>query len=73
MKKTSLAIHTKLSMCIGSPHDRSHGRRGGSEKSGSNSIFTQCRGLPLRFHSEYIKHALLHIQTDFTVVDLVTL
>ncbi|CAI9598334.1 unnamed protein product, partial [Staurois parvus] len=24
--------------------------------------------LPLRFHSEYNKHALLHIQTDFTVV-----
>ncbi|CAI9584697.1 unnamed protein product, partial [Staurois parvus] len=46
--KTSLAIHTKLSMCRVTPHDMSYqgggdtGRRGGSEKTGSNSIFTQC-------------------------------
>ncbi|CAI9619312.1 unnamed protein product [Staurois parvus] len=45
-KKTSLAIHTKLSMCRATQHDMSYqevrgdaGRRGGSEKSESNSIF----------------------------------
>ncbi|CAI9535329.1 unnamed protein product, partial [Staurois parvus] len=27
---------------------------------------------PLKFHSAYNKHASLHIQTDFTVVGLVT-
>ncbi|CAI9596824.1 unnamed protein product [Staurois parvus] len=39
-------------MCRVSPHNMSYqeirgdtGRRGGSEKSGSNSLFTQCRGL----------------------------
>ncbi|CAI9555492.1 unnamed protein product [Staurois parvus] len=31
-------------MCRVSPHDMSYQEiRGGSEKSGSNSIFTQCR------------------------------
>ncbi|CAI9558138.1 unnamed protein product, partial [Staurois parvus] len=76
--KTSLAIHTKLSMCRVIPHSMPYqeirggtGRRGGTEKSGSNSLFTQCRGLtPFRFHSEYNKHVLLNIQTDFTVVGL---
>ncbi|CAI9556498.1 unnamed protein product [Staurois parvus] len=51
-KKNALAIHTKLSMCILPPRlctissligDST--RRGGSEKTGSNSLFTQCRGL----------------------------
>ncbi|CAI9617109.1 unnamed protein product [Staurois parvus] len=51
-KKTSLAIHTKLSMCRVTPHalyyqqvDWDRRRWGGSEKTGSNSLFTQCRGL----------------------------
>ncbi|CAI9582620.1 unnamed protein product, partial [Staurois parvus] len=51
-KKKSLDIHTKLSMCRVSPHNVSYqeirgdiGRREGSEKSGSNSIFKQCRGI----------------------------
>ncbi|CAI9570123.1 unnamed protein product [Staurois parvus] len=51
-KKTSLAIHTKLSMCRVSPHiclirrqEGDTGRRGGLEKTGSDSLFTQCRGL----------------------------
>ncbi|CAI9616446.1 unnamed protein product, partial [Staurois parvus] len=69
-KKTSLAIHTKLSICsVSTPYALSADKRG-SEKSGSNSLFTQCRGFTPRFHSEYNKHALLHIQTDFTVVGL---
>ncbi|CAI9584463.1 unnamed protein product [Staurois parvus] len=53
-KKTSLAIHTKLSMRRVSPHDMSYQEiRGGYRmkgrirKSGSNSIFAQCRGLTL--------------------------
>ncbi|CAI9622841.1 unnamed protein product [Staurois parvus] len=40
-------MHTKLSMCRVTPHDMSYqekrggtGRRGGSEKSGSKSLFT---------------------------------
>ncbi|CAI9611221.1 unnamed protein product [Staurois parvus] len=53
-KKTSLEIHTKLSMCKVTPHDMSYqekrggggaGRKGGPEKSGSSSVFTQCGGL----------------------------
>ncbi|CAI9622762.1 unnamed protein product [Staurois parvus] len=51
-KKNILAIHTKLSLCRVTSHNMSYqeirggtGRRGGSEKTGSNSIFTQCRGL----------------------------
>ncbi|CAI9576371.1 unnamed protein product [Staurois parvus] len=51
-KKLSLAKHTKLSMCSLPPRlcsiSRWTGdsrRRGGSEKSGSNILFTQCRGL----------------------------
>ncbi|CAI9552077.1 unnamed protein product [Staurois parvus] len=43
-KKTSLAMHTKLSMCrmaMGSVCLMS--RRGGSEKTRSNCLFTQCR------------------------------
>ncbi|CAI9562866.1 unnamed protein product [Staurois parvus] len=50
-KKSSLAIHTKQSMCSLPPSlcsIRSYGdrrRRGVSEKTGSNSLFTQCRGL----------------------------
>ncbi|CAI9617213.1 unnamed protein product [Staurois parvus] len=51
-QKTSPAMHNKLSMCRLTPHNMSYqeigggtGRRGGSEKSGSNSLFTQCRGL----------------------------
>ncbi|CAI9589191.1 unnamed protein product [Staurois parvus] len=30
-------------------------------------FYTMQRINPFRFHSEYNKHALLHIQTDFTV------
>ncbi|CAI9556646.1 unnamed protein product, partial [Staurois parvus] len=33
-------------------------------------FYTMQRINPLRSHSEYIKHDLLHIQTDFTVVGL---
>ncbi|CAI9565091.1 unnamed protein product [Staurois parvus] len=50
-KKPSLAIHTKLSMCRVTPHDMSyqeirggHWKKGRIRKSGSNSVFTQCRG-----------------------------
>ncbi|CAI9613539.1 unnamed protein product [Staurois parvus] len=39
-------------MCRVTPHNMSYqeirrdtGRRGGSEKTGTNSLFTQCRGL----------------------------
>ncbi|CAI9614493.1 unnamed protein product, partial [Staurois parvus] len=52
-KKNSLAIHTKLSMfslpprlCSFSRWTGDYGRRGGSEKTGSNILYTQCRGLP---------------------------
>ncbi|CAI9607788.1 unnamed protein product [Staurois parvus] len=41
-QKTSLAIYTKLSMCM--PTVQSGDKRG-KEKKGSNSLFTQCRGL----------------------------
>ncbi|CAI9562792.1 unnamed protein product [Staurois parvus] len=51
-KKTSLAIHTKLSMCSLTPWLCSISRwigdskrRKGSEKTGSNILFTQCRAL----------------------------
>ncbi|CAI9540468.1 unnamed protein product [Staurois parvus] len=51
-KKTSLAIHTKLSMCRVSPHHISyqeirggHWKKGRIREKGSNRLFTQCRGL----------------------------
>ncbi|CAI9574349.1 unnamed protein product [Staurois parvus] len=45
-KKTSLAIHSKLSMCrMATGSVCLIRRRGGAEKSGSNGLFTQCRGL----------------------------
>ncbi|CAI9589384.1 unnamed protein product, partial [Staurois parvus] len=51
-KKHYLAIHTKLSMCSLSSNLCSIrryigdcGRRGGSEKTESNILFTQCGGL----------------------------
>ncbi|CAI9543542.1 unnamed protein product [Staurois parvus] len=49
-------------MCM--PKVQSGDKRWSLEKGGNReeriSLFTQCRGLTLRFHSVYNKHALLH-------------
>ncbi|CAI9569244.1 unnamed protein product, partial [Staurois parvus] len=73
-KKTFLELHTKLSMCmlpwIQSVSGGYFNKRRGREERIKQPFYTMQRINPLRFHSEYNKHALLHIQTDFTVVGL---
>ncbi|CAI9588134.1 unnamed protein product, partial [Staurois parvus] len=77
IKKTFLEIHTKLSMCRFSQHNISYQEirrpleEGEDQRSQDQTPFLHnAEDQPLRFHSEYNKHALLHIQTDFTVVGL---
>ncbi|CAI9624352.1 unnamed protein product, partial [Staurois parvus] len=77
-KKTSLAIHTKLSKCRVTPHNMSYQEiRGRQWKMGrirevriKQQFYTIQRINPLGSTVRINKHALLQIQTDFTVVGL---
>ncbi|CAI9560090.1 unnamed protein product, partial [Staurois parvus] len=56
--------------CVLSGDESGTVEQGGSEKTGSNILFYTMQRINPVSYSEYNKHALLHIQTDFTVVGL---